>query len=348
MPAAETPIPPDLEPSGARKADHLRIAAGDGVVHHRGTGLGEVRLRHRALPGRDLAEVALGADVLGARLRAPVFISAMTGGTREARVINERLARAAADHGIAMTLGSGRALLDDPSLLRTYRSRHRPPLLLANLGAVQLAGRDGVERALTLVDLVGADGLSVHLNPVQEAVQPEGEAAFGGVAAAIERAVTRLAPLPVVAKEVGFGMDPADVTALADAGVAAVDVAGAGGTNWALVEGRRDPAAGAVADAFADWGVGTLDALRGALSTARGLPVVASGGVRDGVEAAKCLALGAAGVGLARPLLRAAQDDRAGEVLGTLLRQLRVATWAAGAAAVTALGPEHLAVGSPA
>ena len=343
MPAAKTPIAPALEPSGPRKADHLRIAAGGDVVHRRGTGLEAIRLRHRALPGRDLDDVALGVDLLGARLAAPLFVSAMTGGTREARVINDRLAQAAADHGIAMTLGSGRALLDDPSLLRTYRSRDRPPLLLANLGAVQLAAADGVERALVLVDLLGADGLSVHLNPLQEAVQPEGETAFGGVTEAIARAVTRLAPLPVVVKEVGFGMDGADVALLTEAGVAAVDVAGAGGTNWALVEGRRDPAAGAVAEAFAEWGVGTLDALRGALRAAPRLPVIASGGLCDGVEAAKCLALGATGAGLARPLLRAAQDDHAGETLATLLRQLRIATWAAGAPAVTALGPEHLA-----
>ena len=257
MSVAKTPIPPAREPSGARKADHLRIAAGAGVVHGRGTGLDAVRLRHRALPGRDLDDVTLEVELLGARLAAPVFVSAMTGGTREARVINDRLARAAAEHGIAMTLGSGRALLDDPSLLRTYRSRDRPPLLLANLGAVQLAARDGVQRALALVDLLEADGLSVHLNPVQEAVQPEGETAFGGVAEAIAGVAARLAPLPVVVKEVGFGMDVADVALLADAGMAAVDVAGAGGTNWALVEGRRDPAAGAVAAAFGDWGVGT-------------------------------------------------------------------------------------------
>ena len=345
---AKTPIPPALEPPGARKADHLRIAAGGDVVHRRGTGLDAIRLRHRALPERNLDDVTLGVDLLGAHLAAPLFVSAMTGGTREARAINDRLAHAAVEHGIAMTLGSGRALLDDPSLLRTYRSRDRPPLLLANLGAVQLAAGDGVERALGLVDLLGADGLSVHLNPVQEAVQPEGETGFGGVAEAIAHAVARLAPLPVVVKEVGFGMDGTDVALLAEAGVAAVDVAGAGGTNWALVEGRRDPAGGAVAEAFGEWGVATVDALRGALRAAPRLPIIASGGLRDGVEAAKCLALGATGAGLARPLLRAAQDDRAGETLATLLRQLRIATWAAGAPAVAALGPEHLAAGGAA
>ena len=182
-----------------RKAEHLRIAAGDGVAHERGTGLAAVRLRHRALPGRDLGAVELGTTLLGARLNAPFVVSAMTGGTREAQTVNDRLARAAADRGIALVLGSGRALLDDPGLLPTYRSAHRPPLLLANLGAVQLTAPDGPSRAAALVELLGADGLTVHLNPVHEAVQPEGQPRFAGAAEAIARLVERVSPLPVVA-----------------------------------------------------------------------------------------------------------------------------------------------------
>jgi isopentenyl-diphosphate Delta-isomerase len=325
--------------SAARKADHLRLAARPDVLHRTGTGLEELRLRHRALPGRDLADVGLGRELLGRRLRAPLAVSAMTGGTAAAQVVNERLARAAAEHGVAMTLGSGRVLLDDPSLLSTFRGDARPPLLLANLGSAQLADPG---RAPALVELLGADGLSVHLNPIQEAVQPEGEPAFAGALERIAATVERLAPLPVVVKEVGFGMDGEDVRLLAEAGVAAVDVAGAGGTNWALVEGLRDPAAGAVAEGFASWGVPTVAALLGALEAAPGLPVLASGGVRDGVQAALCLALGAAAVGMARPLLVAAQEDRAAEALGTAVAQLRIATWAAGAASVDDLGPEHL------
>jgi isopentenyl-diphosphate delta-isomerase len=334
------------EPHG-RKADHLRIAGASGVLHRRGAGLDGVRLRHRALPERDLRDVTLATELLGARLAAPLVVSAMTGGTADAERVNARLAEAAAEHGIGMTLGSGRVLLEDPSLLGTYRparSPARPPLLLANLGGVQLVADGGPERAEALVDLLDADGLTVHLNPIQEAVQPEGEPSFGGVAERIAATVTRLAPRPVVVKEVGFGMDGADVALLRDAGVAAVDVAGAGGTNWALVEGRRDPRAGAVAEAFADWGVATVDALAMALGAAPGLPVLASGGVRDGVDAAKCLALGAVAVGLARPFLQAAQEDRAGEALGAVVEQLRIATWAVGAPSAGALGIEHLAV----
>lgn len=329
-------------PHPDRKADHLRIAAEPGAVGAAQTGLEALRLRHRALPERDLAEVDLTTELLGVRLRAPIFVSAMTGGTAEAERINHDLARAAAEHGVALTLGSGRPLLDDPDLLRTYRSAARPPLLLANLGAAQL----DADRAARLIELLGADGLSIHLNPVQEAVQPEGTPAFSGVAERIAAIVTALAPLPVVVKEVGFGMDPADVALLRDAGVAAVDVAGAGGTNWATIEGRRNPRASAVAAAFDDWGVPTADAVRGAVAVAGGrdgIPIIASGGVRDGVEAAKCLALGAAAAGLARPFLLAAQAGQATAAVDAVVRQLRIATWAAGAAASADLSSEHIA-----
>jgi isopentenyl-diphosphate delta-isomerase len=331
-------------PAGDRKAEHLRIAAQPGVAHVRGTALEEVRLRHRALPGRALASVALETDLLGARLAAPVVISAMTGGTGDAAVLNRRLADAAAEHGIALVLGSGRALLDDPSLLSTYRPRGaaRPPLLLANVGAAQLRGPHAAERAERLVDLLVADGLAVHLNPLQEAVQPEGEPDFAGVLEGIAAVVDRLAPRPVVAKEVGFGLDGDDVRELASVGVAAVDVAGAGGTNWALIEGRRDTRAGAVAAAFADWGTPTAEALRAAVAAAPDVPVIASGGLWDGVDVARCLALGATAAGVARPFLLAAQADHAAAAVGAVVAQLRIATWAAGAPSAAALGPEHL------
>src|SRR4051812_28063213 len=239
-----------------RKAEHLRIAATGGVEHRTGTGLDAVRLRHRALPERDLEAIRMSVRVVGRELAAPLLISAMTGGVAEAAEINRRLMTAAAEHGIGLTLGSGRRLLEDPALLRTYRppDAARPRLLLANLGAAQVVDADGPARAERLVELLDADGVSVHLNPLQEAVQPEGDVAFGGVLDGIARLVERLAPLPVMVKEVGFGLAGADVAHLRDAGVAAVDVAGAGGTNWALVEGRRDERSARVAAAFDDWG----------------------------------------------------------------------------------------------
>jgi isopentenyl-diphosphate delta-isomerase len=328
----------------SRKADHLRIAAEAGIEHRGGAGLDEVRLRHRALPERDLADVALACDLLGARLAAPLLISAMTGGTRGAEEVNRRLAEAAAEHRIAVVLGSGRPLLEDASLLPTYRPQGspRPPLLLANLGAAQVRGPAAPARAERLVDLLDADGLAIHLNPVQEAVQPEGQPEFSGVLDGIAAVAARLAPRPVVVKEVGFGLDGEDVRALAAAGVAAVDVAGAGGTNWALIEGRRDDRAGAVGAAFADWGTPTALAVADAVAAAPGLPVIASGGLRDGVDVAKCLALGAVAGGLARPFLLAARADRASAAVASVIAQLRVATWAAGAPSSAALGLEHV------
>ena len=314
------------------------------MEHDGGTGLDRVRLRHRALPERALSEVSLRTELLGVWLEAPLVISAMTGGTPEAAELNARLTRAAAQWQIPLVLGSGRRLLVDPELLHTYRpaGAERPPLLLGNLGAAQIRGPGGPERAERLVALLDADGLSIHLNPLQEAVQPEGQPDFRGVLAGIAGAVARLSPRPVVVKEVGFGLSPADVVQLREAGVAAVDVGGAGGTNWALIEGRRTPGAEGLAAAFSDWGLPTADAVRGAVAVAEGLPVIASGGVRDGVEAAKCLALGAKAAGLARPLLLAAQADRLDEALSTMVAQLRIATWAVGAAASRELGAEHV------
>jgi len=327
-----------------RKSEHLRIAATEPVGHRAGTGLESLRLSHRALPGRDLAEVGLATRLLGRPLAAPLLVSAMTGGTTEAQEVNGRLLSAAAEHGIGLVLGSGRRLLADPALLSTYRptGAGRPPLLLANLGASQV--RDAVDpaEAERLVQLLGADGLSIHLNPLQEAIQPEGDTAFEGVLEGVAAVIERLAPLPVVVKEVGFGLAGADVAALRDAGVAAVDVAGAGGTNWALVEGSRDDRAGAVAAAFADWGLTTVDALAEAAAAAPDVPRIASGGLRDGVDCAKCLALGASACGIARPLLLAARADQAVEAVGDILRQLRIATWLAGASGCSALGREHL------
>jgi isopentenyl-diphosphate Delta-isomerase len=327
-----------------RKSEHLRIAATAAVVHGTGTGLDMLRLRHRALPERDLDAVSLETRLLGRPLAAPLLVSAMTGGTAAALEVNGRLMQAAAEHGIGLVLGSGRPLLDDPALLPTYRptSVERPPLLLANLGASQVRHASGPAAAERLVELLGTDGLSIHLNPLQEAIQPEGDAAFEGVLDGVAAVVRALAPLPVVVKEVGFGLSGADVALLRDAGVAAVDVAGAGGTNWALIEGRRNERAGSVATPFADWGLATVDALAEALAAAPELPRIASGGLRDGVECAKCLALGAVACGMARPMLLAARADRVGEAIGDVVRQLRIATWLAGAAGSAALGPEHL------
>lgn len=335
----------DESKTGAgRKADHLRIAGGTDVAHRLPTGLDAIRLRHRALPERDLESVSLRTVLLGHFLEAPVLVSAMTGGTPGSEEVNRRLTRAAGRTGIGLVLGSGRRLLDDPDLLRTYLppGEPRPPLLLANLGAAQVTGREGAWASEKLVELLDADGLCIHLNALQEAVQPEGQPRFAGVLEGIAAAVDRLAPRPVLVKEVGFGMDFDDFVALRQAGVAAVDVAGAGGTNWALIEGRRDAGASGMAAAFADWGVSTVDAIGEARAAVPGLPIIASGGLHDGVEVAKCLALGATAAGLARVFLLAAQADRVQDTIHTILEQLRIATWLSGVGSTAELSGRQL------
>jgi isopentenyl-diphosphate delta-isomerase len=326
-----------------RKDEHLTFAARPEATHRLGSGIERYRIRHRALPGRDLADVDLTTMFLGHSLRAPLLVSSMTGGTANARTVNERLARAATEAGLAMALGSGRAALADEGVVNTFRVEPRPPLLLANLGAVQLRRGLTPADAERLVDLLGTDGLILHLNAIQEAIQPGGDTLFGGLGELIAAVVERLKPRPVIAKEVGFGLSPEDVRILLEAGVAAIDVAGAGGTNWANVEGMRDARAGQVAAAFADWGWPTEVSIRAARAVAPpSVPLIASGGIRDGVDSAIALALGATVVGLARPMLLAALDDRATEVAGVLVEQLQIATWAAGVARPSDLTEAHV------
>jgi isopentenyl-diphosphate delta-isomerase len=328
-----------------RKDEHLTLVGRDDVVHTAGTGLDALRLRHRALPERALEDVSLDATLLGAPLRAPLLLSAMTGGTARAGEVNRLLAHAAAEHGIGLALGSGRVLLEDPGLAGTFfdpARAPRPPLLVANVGAPQVRGPDGADDAERIVELLGADALYVHLNPLQEALQPEGETDFAGVAEGIAAVVARLAPRPVAVKEIGFGLDPEDLLLLRDAGVAAVDVAGAGGTNWARIEQLRAAGAAPAGDAFADWGTPTPVALVEARATVPELPAIASGGLRHGVDAAKCLALGASAAGFARPALLAATAGDAPGWIARVVRELRIAVWLAGEGDVAALERRHL------
>lgn len=341
------------DPAADRKRDHLRLAlTGDVGFATLTTGLEHVRVRARALPGHDLADLDLARELWGRRLAAPLLVSCMTGGVSEAGAVNRALAVAAQAHGVALGLGSGRALLDgrdDPARLASFRVRDVAPdvLLLANLGAVQLY-EHGPDACAAVVEACGADVLVLHLNAVQEAVQPGGDTGFGGLVERIAGVCAAL-PLPVVVKEVGFGLAPEDVAALVDAGVAGVDVAGAGGTNWARLEGLRDDEAGRVAAAFADWGWPTAEAVRHArrVLDRAGRPeivLIGSGGVGDGVDALKVLCLGADVAGVARGLLGAAAEGPAAATaaVGVLLRQLRVAAWAAGAATAADLGPHLL------
>lgn len=370
---AEHPTTPasSSEATAERKRDHLRLSLeGDIGFAATTTGLERFRVRARALPERDLRDVDLSIEVWGRRLAVPLLVSCMTGGVSEAGPVNRALAVAAQEHGVALGLGSGRLLLDQaggrPSIevdrLSGFQVRDVAPdvLLLANLGAVQLH-QYGPADCARLVERCGADALVLHLNAVQEAVQVAaagsgsrpgtrgGDTDFAGLIGRIAR-LCEASPAPVIVKEVGFGLSSADVADLLDAGVAGVDVAGAGGTNWARVEGLRDDHAGRVAAAFADWGWPTADAVRAARDVLDqhgrdDALLIGSGGLHHGVDALKVLCLGADLAGVARGLLAAgaAGPAAAVEAVGVLSEQLRIAAWAAGAGSVADLGPALLA-----
>lgn len=326
-----------------RKSDHIRINLQEDVdFKHVSTGFERYRFIHCALPGFNLADVDTSTTLLGKRLAAPLLISSMTGGTPEASTINQQLAEAAQAAGIGMGLGSQRAAIEDPLLADTYRVRHVAPdiLLLANLGAIQLNYGYGPDECRRAVEIVEADGLILHLNPLQEALQPDGDTHFAGLLSKIE-AVCQALEVPVVVKEVGWGLSERVARQLADAGVAALDVAGAGGSSWSQVEMHRATTEHErrVAAAFADWGIPTAESLLMAHRGAPGLPIIASGGIRDGIHMAKAIALGAAACGVAGPFLRAASESTVAvtELIAMLVTQLRVAMFAAGAADIPAL-----------
>jgi isopentenyl-diphosphate delta-isomerase len=334
-----------VEEQGAtarRKDDHIRInleedVSSKGIT----TGLERFRFEHQALPEIDFEDVRTDCSFLGRSLRMPILISSMTGGVAEGGRINRNLASAAQACGVAMGLGSGRIALEDPEAAEHFRVRTQAPdvFLLANMGAVQLNYGYTASRCYELVRLLEADALILHLNPLQEAVQPEGNTRFARLLDRIG-AVCSALPVPVIVKEVGWGLSHDVVAALVQAGVAAVDVAGAGGTSWSEVERRRsDDHRSAVAAAFAGWGIPMTDSLLAARRAVPTLPVVASGGIRDGLDIAKCLALGADIAGLASPLLKAAARtaEEAERTLHVLCSQLRVAMFCIGAADIATL-----------
>ena len=321
----------------ARKARHLDICLEDDVESALATGFAHIRLRHDALPEIALAEVSTATSFLGRRLAAPIVISSMTGGTARAETINVNLARAAERSGVALALGSQRAALEDDALLATYAvRRHAPQLVLfANLGAVQLNYGVTIEAVCRTVRAIEADGLCLHLNPLQEALQARGDTNFQGLLAKIAALVKAL-NVPVIAKGVGSGISPATAGRLLDAGVAAIDIAGAGGTSWARVEGRRsaDPRREALAESFAGWGYPTAAATAALRAAHPKALLIASGGIRSGVEIAKALALGANLAGIGLPLLEPAtrSSEAVGEALEDFIEGLRIAMFASGVA----------------
>lgn len=305
-----------------RKADHLEVAASGRAEFVKSTLLEHVHLVHQALPELALDDIELATTLVGKRLAAPLVITGMTGGTAEAASVNRDLARAAQAAGIALGLGSQRAMDEHPELAASYEVRSVAPdvVLFGNVGAVQALAM-GPARVVALAQRIGADAIAIHLNPGQELIQERGDRDFRGVRDAIARLVEQ-SPVPVIVKETGCGLSRQAALALVAAGVHTVDVAGAGGTSWVAVEAVRaaeGSGAAALGHELWDWGVPTAVSV---VACARaGLDVIASGGLRTGYDVARALALGARAGGMAAPMLRA---QRAGgwEAVAQLIAQI--------------------------
>ena len=325
-----------------RKVDHVRINLEETVDSRLSSGLEAYRFSPLAIPELNLSEVDIDQSFLGMQLASPILISSMTGGSEGLTDINRHLAEAAEERGILMGLGSQRAAIESEVLASSFQVRRFAPKakLLANLGAVQLNYGYGVEQCQRAVEMVEAEALILHFNAIQEAVQPEGDTDWSGLLRKVEDVVSRLS-VPVIAKEVGWGFSALDIERLAGVGVSAIDVAGAGGTSWSEVEKYRadDPIQAEVAGAFIDWGTPTASSISHARKVAPMIPIIASGGLRNGIDIAKCIALGASIGGMAGPFLRAASHSTQAVIdqIEILERTIRIAMFGIGAPSIHAL-----------
>jgi isopentenyl-diphosphate Delta-isomerase len=326
-----------------RKQDHIDIVLRGGASHAREAGFDAIRFVHNALPEIDFAAIDTATVFLGHPLKIPYLASSMTGGPERAAGINRALAEAAQKLGFALGVGSQRVALGgsgDAGLGKDLRKFAPEVPIFANLGAVQLVTGMGPDDAKRAVDLIAANALILHLNPLQEAIQPEGDRNWRGVERAIA-GLCRQLTVPIIVKEVGFGISAEIAVRLADCGVAAIDVAGAGGTSWAAVEGQRRPGTGheALGEMFRDWGIPTAQALASVRAALPGLPLIASGGVRHGLDGAKAIRLGADLVGQAGPLLTAAVQGTDAVIAHVELwaKALKIAMFASGARNLGAL-----------
>ena len=338
----------------ARKKDHLRIAAsGEAGFRNKTSLFEEVDFVHQSLSELALADVNLETEILGHRMSAPIFIAGMTGGTEEASAINQDLAKAAETYSLGFGVGSQRAMAEHPELAATFQVRDVAPnvFLVGNIGAVQ-AKEIGVKRVEKLIEDIGANALAIHLNPAQELVQENGDRDFTGLLKTIKELANGLS-VPVLAKETGCGFSLETASALQSAGVAAVDVSGAGGTSWTAVEALRaskGSKSASLGEELWDWGIPT--AASATVCARNGLEVIATGGIRSGRDIACALALGAKAGGLAAPFLKAQREggyDKICEVIENLMESIRAIFLLTGSKDLAALqkapkrlGPELL------
>ena len=319
-----------------RKADHIRICLDEDVQFRANTnGLERYRFTHCCLPELNRSEIDISTTFLGKSLGAPLLISSMTGGTEQAKTINFRLAEVAQHYKLAMGVGSQRVAVEKPEVGHTFAVRSQAPdiILFANIGAVQLNYSYGLEECQKVVDLLTADALILHINPLQECIQANGDTNFKGLLDKINGLCSKLT-VPVIAKEVGNGISAAMAQNLLEAGVTAIDVAGAGGTSWAKVESERGLTAHQrrLGQTFGDWGLPTAECITSIRAIAPDIPLIASGGLRNGLDVAKAIALGADIAGLALPFLQAAAEsvDAVDALVQLLMAEITTALFCTG------------------
>jgi isopentenyl-diphosphate delta-isomerase len=332
-----------VAPINQRKSDHIKINLEQDVRSSLTTGLENIHFIHEALPEIDLEAIDSSVNIFGKKLKAPILVSSMTGGTQEAKRINQYLAEGAQAMGVALGVGSQRAAIEDPDLSGTYSiTRKVAPdiLLFANLGAVQLNYGYALSHCRRAIEMLDANALILHLNPLQEAVQVGGNTNFAGLANKIED-ICHKVEVPVVVKEVGWGISERTAKLLENCGVAAIDVAGAGGTSWSQVEMHRadDEFTRELAATYHDWGINTVDSIRNIKKGAPKMIVLASGGLKNGLDISKCIALGAELGGMAGQFLKAAAESstKVIEMLRLVRQQIIVTMFAAGTMDIPAL-----------
>ncbi|MDQ1279096.1 MAG: isopentenyl-diphosphate Delta-isomerase [Thermoproteota archaeon] len=334
-----------------RKAEHIRICMEKNVqARMTKTGFEDISFIHRALPEISLEDINTSMEFFGHRLEAPIVIEAITGGTEDAFKINAALSEAAESLGLAMGVGSQRAALEKSKLSSTFQVvRKKAPhaFIIGNIGAPQIVGRSDISEIKKAIEMVDADALAIHLNPLQESIQPEGNTSFKGVLERIEK-ITSALTIPIIVKETGAGISFQDAQLLEKVGVKGIDVSGAGGTSWAAVEYYRSEIHGnlvnkRLGETFWDWGIPTAVSVI-EVRAATKIIVIASGGIRTGIEVAKAVSLGAEASGLASPLLKQAVEGNVEEELQVLIREFKTAMFLVGANSIEALKRKSLVI----